>query len=143
MLDSVSQSSGAAGPLNGRRVLIVDDDTSLLKLMGNYLRRAGAVVQVAENGRDAWTMIEQLVAADSLPHAVLCDLRMDGGSGMELYRRVCATYPMLKPRLIFSSGDTSSEDVRSFLDQCDARVLEKPYPLAELRSLLTDLPPVS
>ena len=135
-------SAGTAPILSGRTIVVIDDDASLLMLMRNYLRRAGADVHVAENGRDAWASLEQLSASPTPPHAVLCDLRMENGSGMELYRRVCEETPALKARLIFSSGDITSDDVRSFVEQCDVRVLEKPYPLADLRTLLAELPPV-
>lgn len=129
--------------LAGRTVVVIDDDTSLLTLMRNYLRRAGATVLVAENGRDAWILLEQLSDAATPPHAVICDLRMEGGSGMELYRRICAERPALKARLVFSSGDITSDDVRTFMEHCDALVLEKPFPLASLRQMLADMPPLT
>lgn len=129
--------------LANRVIVVADDDAALLSLMGTYLRRAGATVHVAENGRDAWTLIESLHATATPVHAVLCDLRMKGGSGMEFYHRVCEERPTLTPRLIFSSGDLDSDDVRGFLDSCAAKVLAKPYPLADLRRMLAEMSPPS
>lgn len=127
--------------LANRVIVVIDDDAALLTLMGTYLRRAGAIVHVASNGRDAKSLLESLQAASTPVHAVLCDLRMQGGSGMELYRQLGEAMPWVVPRLIFSSGDLDSDDVRAFVDSCETKVLAKPYPLAELRRLLAELPP--
>jgi len=132
---------GTPSLLAGHVVIVIDDDTALLSLMGTYLRRSGAIVHVAANGHDAWTLLASLQAAATPVHAVLCDLRMQGGSGMELYRRVNAELPAIAPRMIFSSGDIDSDDVRSFIETTGIHVLAKPYPLAELRRMLAELAP--
>lgn len=127
--------------LADRVIVVIDDDEALLSLMGTYLRRAGATVHVAVNGRDGLTLLESLQASRTAVHAVLCDLRMRGGSGMELYQRCDAIMPGIIPRMIFSSGDVDSDDVRSFIDESDITVLAKPYQLAHLRRMLAELPP--
>ena len=128
--------------LADRVIIVIDDDTSLLTLMGTFLRRAGATVHVACNGRDAFTLLESLQSQTAV-HAVLCDLRMQGGSGMELWRRVGESMPALAPRIIFSSGDIDSDDVRSFVETSGTTILAKPYPLADLRRMLAEMPPPS
>jgi len=133
----------AAKLLADRVIIVIDDDTSLLTLMSTYLRRAGATVHVAANGRDALGLLESLDDAATSVHAVLCDLRMAGGSGMELYRQLNQSMPWIVPRMIFATGDVDGEDVRSFLDECCVRVLAKPYPLADLKRILVELPPIT
>jgi CheY-like chemotaxis protein len=132
---------GAAKPLADRVIIVIDDDLALLSLMSTFLRRAGATVHVAGNGRAALALLETLHAASTAVHAVLCDLRMTGGSGMDLYRQLNITMPWIVPRMIFSSGDLDSDDVRAFMDDCSTQVLAKPYPLAELKRILAALPP--
>lgn len=126
--------------LADRVIIIIDDDTSLLSVMGTYLRRAGATVHAACNGREAYALIENL-CAQSAVHAVLCDLRMQGGSGMELWQRISQAMPALAPRIIFSSGDIDGDDVRTFVETSGATVLCKPFPLADLRRMLAEMPP--
>jgi CheY-like chemotaxis protein len=140
-MTTASSSSGPPPALSERVIIVVDDDATLRSLTSSYLRRAGATVHLAENGREALTLITDLHSSGTAVHAVLCDLRMEGGTGMELFQRVGETLPALAPRMIFSSGDIDSDDVRSFVERGDVRVLAKPYPLAELRRLLTELPP--
>lgn len=127
--------------LAGRMIVVIDDDCALLSMMQTYLRRAGATVHTASNGRDALALLESLSKAATPVHAILCDLRMDGGSGMELYHQLGDQHPALQSRMIFSSGDVDGDDVRSFIDACCVQVLAKPYPLAELRRMLAELPP--
>jgi CheY-like chemotaxis protein len=141
LTDSLSPTSPTL--LANRVIVVIDDDEALRSLMGSYLRRAGATVHQAANGRDALTLMEGLHASATPVHAVLCDLRMRGGSGMELHRRVGEILPSMAPRMIFSSGDIDSGDVREFIEQSGVKVLTKPFALAELRRLLAELPPAS
>ena len=66
---------------------------------------------------------------------VLCDLKMAGVSGMDVYDRVRATAPSIARRFVLSTGDTTAPDVAGFLSQVDVPILEKPFELATLESL--------
>jgi len=65
-----------------RRVLVVDDDSSLRRVMKMQLEEAGYAVSVAEDGDAAWKML-----ADDPPQLIITDLRMPT-TGMDLLRRV-------------------------------------------------------
>ena len=58
------------------RILVVDDDASLLRLLSMWLTAAGYAVDTVENGEQALTRI-----ATFQPHVVVTDLRMDGMDG--------------------------------------------------------------
>jgi len=127
--------------LANRVIVVIDDDRSLLVLMQRFLARTGATVHVAANGCDALTLMESLHADGTAVHAVLCDLRMRGGSGMELHRQLSERLPAVLPRVIFTSGDCDSDDVRSFVAGSGVRMLPKPYALADLQRVLVEMPP--
>ncbi len=127
--------------LANRVIVVVDDDQTLLSVMQRFLGRVGATVHVASNGPAAFDLMESLQNGGTCVHAVLCDLRMRGGSGMELHRLLRERMPAMLPRTIFSSGDLDSDDVRGFVRAAGVTVLEKPYSLPDLQRLLTDLPP--
>jgi len=110
-------------------------------MTNTFLRRSGATVHHAENGRDALSLPQNLAASGTAVHAVLRDLRMSGGSGMELHGHVCEQLPSLASRIVFFSGDVDGDDVRAFIEQSAVKVLAKPYPLAELRRRLAEIPP--
>jgi len=72
----------------GPRVLIVDDDSAILKVLSAQLAQAGIRSFAAESGERA------LVVLDSQPvDVVLTDLRMPGMGGMALLTRIARSWP--------------------------------------------------
>ncbi|AEY00479.1 response regulator GlrR [Oceanimonas sp. GK1] len=65
------------------RILLVDDDASLLKLLGLRLRSEGFEVATATSGAEALEWLEQ-----ERPDLVLSDLKMDGMDGLALFDRI-------------------------------------------------------
>jgi two-component system, NtrC family, response regulator GlrR len=65
------------------RILLVDDDISLLKLLGLRLKSEGFEVSTAASGVEALEWLEQ-----ARPDLVLSDLRMDGMDGLALFERI-------------------------------------------------------
>ncbi len=58
---------------------------------------------------------------------IICDLRMPGLDGRQLYQYVKNKYPELLSRLIFVTGDTLHETTHKFLKECGCPVLIKPF----------------
>jgi two-component system NtrC family response regulator len=63
-------------------ILVVDDDSSLRRVMKMQLEEAGYEVSLASDGDEAWKMLLQLE-----PHLVITDLRMPT-TGLELLKRI-------------------------------------------------------
>ena len=63
-------------------VLIVDDSSSVRKLAGFVLKSEGIEVREAEDGEQAWAMLQTLK-----PDLVLCDYEMPKMNGLELIQR--------------------------------------------------------
>ncbi|MEM9701372.1 MAG: response regulator [Planctomycetota bacterium] len=78
------------GPLRGLRILIVEDSHDNRRLLTNYLRRAGAEVAFAENGRDAvdGLMKESGGPGSPQPDVVLMDLQMPVVNGYDATREL-------------------------------------------------------
>ena len=72
------------------RVLVVDDDPDLLKLLSIRLRAAGYDVKSAESGEAALAQLSL-----SRPQAVVTDLRMGGMDGMSLFEAIHRDNPAL------------------------------------------------
>ena len=73
-----------------RRILAVDDDPDLLRLLTIRLKSAGYDVTAVESGEKA---IAQLSVAR--PELVVTDLKMSGMDGMTLLDTIHQTYPTL------------------------------------------------
>lgn len=89
------------------RILLVDDDLSLLRLLSLRLEAAGFEVLPVESGR---------LALDRLPgfrpDLLITDLRMDGMDGMALFDQVHRRHPFL-PTIILTAHGTIPDAVHA------------------------------
>ena len=74
----------------GQRILLVDDDPSLLKLLAVRLRATGLDVKTVESAEHAITLIPSY-----LPQLVITDLRMAEMDGLALFNHLQEQYPTL------------------------------------------------
>lgn len=91
----------------GAHILLVDDDASLLKLLGMRLESRGFRVTTAESGRQA---LERL--NEPRPDLVLSDLRMDEMDGLELFHEIQRQAPGL-PVIILTAHGSIPEAVNA------------------------------
>jgi CheY-like chemotaxis protein len=77
------------GQLNGR-VLLVDDEPLIRKLISGYLVAAGYVVRVAVDGLDAVGKLR-----GGLPDLIVCDINMPRMSGPEFLTVVRQRFPQI------------------------------------------------
>jgi two-component system response regulator GlrR len=87
------------------RILLVDDDASLLKLLSIRLEAEGFEVKTAESAEQALQLLR-----NEPVQLVLTDLRMEGASGLDLFEQVRHFYPGL-PVIIMSAQGTIPEAV--------------------------------
>jgi len=113
------------------RILVIDDDRSFVSGLARILRRDGYTVDTADNGTAGLTQM-QAHRYDVL----LCDLRMPGLNGPDLYTLVLHQYGYLSQRVIFLTGDTLSTDSTAFLETCAQPWLPKPCNAAAIRSAI-------
>ena len=111
------------------RILIVDDEPSLLKMVSVYLRRLGYAVVAAGSTEKAWAEVE------AAPHAIdlaVLDATMSGIRMEDLAARMLAAYPRL--RVIAASG--YPVDIAALQAAAPGRVmfLHKPFSPAMLGS---------
>jgi two-component system, NtrC family, sensor kinase len=114
-----------------RRILAVDDEALLLKA---YRRMLGDAHELATalGGHEALRLLERDAAFD----VVLCDLQMPDMSGMELHAAVRERFGGLHDRFVFVTGGAFSSDARRFLEESVATVIQKPFRLEDLLTLI-------
>ncbi len=66
-------------PLNGRKILVAEDEPDQLDFITTVLEDNGATVIVAHNGTEALSLVRS-----ELPHAMTLDINMPGMDVMEL-----------------------------------------------------------
>jgi PAS domain S-box-containing protein len=114
-----------------KTILIVDDEPSIANALAHLLRRDGHTVDTAANGQIALAKL-----STQAYDLILCDLRMPELDGPGLYQALQQHHPHLLRRVIFLTGDTLSEEARTFLEQTEVPRLSKPFRAAEVRQLV-------
>ena len=109
------------------RILVVDDEPSIRKVLQAQLSREGYEVGLAADGGEA---ISQL--ASSPWDLVVSDLKMPGVGGLELLQHANQEYPGLPVILITAHGTVDSAVEALKLGAQD--YITKPFDLDELRS---------
>jgi DNA-binding NtrC family response regulator len=84
---------------NGPKILVVDDEPALLKMMGLYLTRVGYQVTLRDGTDHAWAAVED--SAGEYAAAVL-DATLRGMSAQDLALRLLAASPKLS--VVVASG---------------------------------------
>lgn len=113
--------------LSGFKILIVDDEEDLREILSEDFSLQGATVFTAKNGREAFD-----VAVRELPHVILSDVRMPGGDGVELLKRIREVYGSTPPHVFLLTGfsDLKPEQAAQLGGQ---GLLSKPFSLKQLR----------
>ena len=117
------------------KILVVDDETLILEALGASLRASGFEVMTADGVDEALDVLSVRVDWD----VVLCDMKMPGRSGKELWETLKAELPALEPRLHFMTGDSWSRDNAPFLAALGRPYLNKPFGADELRTFVDAL----
>ncbi|MDF3070291.1 MAG: Sensor protein [Polyangiaceae bacterium] len=116
-----------------RRILVVDDDESIRKVMKRMLREYE--VDTASDGEAALRLLSSRPEYD----VILCDLVMPGMDGIALYEELERRSPELLPRMIFVTGGMAGPRAAEFRRALGHRFLDKPFAPPVLLALMTQL----
>jgi DNA-binding response OmpR family regulator len=109
-----------------RRILLVDDDTSLLVVLAEQLSDDGYEVATARDGQEALHRLEA-----GWPDLIILDLMMPRVDGLALARQIKADADL--PIIVLSAIDTADSKAR-LLDEVAEDYVSKPYHYPELRA---------
>ena len=106
------------------KVLVVDDDKTLLRFVSEYLKKEGFQVAIADRGQKALRQFYK-----ERPEIVLLDVMMPGMDGWE----VCARLKELAdvPVILLTAKTAEADKLRSFRLGVDDYIT-KPFSMAEL-----------
>jgi signal transduction histidine kinase/HD-like signal output (HDOD) protein/CheY-like chemotaxis protein len=112
------------------RILIVDDEESLVELLSEFLNYEGLNnISTAKNGEQAIDLIKT-----SKYDLIITDIRMPKVSGIELY------YWLKKEKkdvdIIFVTAEVNSEELNKIINNDRIPVLQKPFSLMEFTGLI-------
>jgi len=116
---------------NDTRVLIIDDDKSILNILSKILEKKGFKVDTAQSGQEAMRKL----AAKTYSVALL-DVRLQDTNGLDLLIKIQKIAP--KMRKILLTGYPSDEDRIKALERGADYYLAKPVDSEKLIEIIRD-----
>ncbi len=111
----------------GARVLVVEDEPTVARLIADVLEDEGMHVDVLLDGRAALDL-----AARNSYDLVICDMKMPGLDGQHFYKSLESAKNPLRERFLFVTGDIVAAQTREFLERNHLPHVAKPFRVEEL-----------
>jgi len=109
------------------KVLIVDDDPQIRKILTRMLQGPKFEIHHAEDGQQALDVV-----SDVEPHLIILDIMMPGMSGIDVCRQVREKYPERDIKVLMLSAKDSQSDRRLALEYGANDYVTKPFHIASL-----------
>lgn len=110
-----------------RHALVIDDEPGILEMVGDTLERMGCRVTLLHGSNGVETALQK-----SQFDVVLCDLKMPGQSGLDIYRLLRSTRPELASRFLLMTGNLADAQDHA-AELASVPILPKPFTLGRLR----------
>ena len=109
-----------------KKILVVDDERSLVELCQIILEAAGFEVRGAFSGNEALDMI-----TEEVPDLVLLDVMMPGMDGIEVCRRIRSEYNRY-PRIVMYTADERDATLNNSMNAGANAILPKETPVYDI-----------
>ncbi len=116
------------------KILIADDSRFQIALLTAALRERGFEVVVAEDAMQAG-----MIALRTAPDAIVLDINMPGGSGIEVLKRLKRSTKTQSIPVVIVSGSNDSDVRQVAMKLGVADFLPKPVDVDQLGKALSDL----
>jgi PAS domain S-box-containing protein len=123
----------------GGKVLVMDDEEIIRKMLENMLNLAGYRVELSSGGKEAIQKYGQAITAGDPFDAVIMDLTIPGGTGgKEAVKELLKIDP--RAAVIVSSGYANDPIMAEYKKHGFKAVIAKPYSVKQLQETLSGLP---
>ncbi|KQS64231.1 histidine kinase [Rhizobium sp. Leaf371] len=123
--------------LEGRRILVVEDDVRNVYALTNILEPRGAVIQIARNGQEALDALAKSTAApDAAIDLVLMDVMMPVMDGLTATREIRKTAAWKKLPIITLTAKAMPDDQQRCIEAGANDYMAKPLDVEKLLSLV-------
>ena len=108
-------------------ILIVDDDTTNLQVIGSFLYNKSYKIILAKSGNDALKSVE-----NNLPDLILLDIMMPEMNGYEVCKKLKANNQTKDIPIIFLTAKTETKDIIKGFNTGGVDYITKPFIKEEL-----------
>jgi diguanylate cyclase (GGDEF)-like protein len=130
--NQAAAAASASESVQSNSVLVVEDSAVYRDMLASCLRESGYDVSVAEDGLQAWEILQK----DNAPNLLIIDWMLPGLDGIELCRRIRARQTSPDPYVLLLSAQEKKQDLIEGLNAGADDYLTKPFDVNELRARL-------
>jgi two-component system NtrC family sensor kinase len=110
------------------KVLLVDEEETVLQLEHEVLRARGVTVKLARSGKEALELLRRETV-----DAVVTDMKMAGEvSAVAMYRWIEQNRPELSPRVVFTASNGRDGEETAALRKSGCLIVPKPFAIEQL-----------
>lgn len=120
--------------MEGKRLLIVDDEVDIVDLLRDVLTNEGYVVDAAPSAEDALALIHEHIY-----DAAILDFNLPDMDGVMLHRQIREKDPELANRSVFMSGLVQSDTNLGYYAAQGAGFLSKPFDIEDVLAAMRNL----
>ena len=113
--------------MEGKRLLVVDDEVDILDLLRDVLTNEGFVVDTAPSAEAALDLIHE-----NIYDAAVLDFNLPDMDGVMLHRQIRQMDGELAQRTLFTSGLVQSEHALGYYATYGMGFLSKPFDMQEI-----------
>lgn len=114
---------------NMLRILVVDDEQSIVEVISTFLESEGYEVVTADSGASLMARLD-----DGIPHIILLDIRMPDIDGIQCLRQIKEKYGSVE--VVMMSGFATLQMARKSLEIGAFDYLRKPISFAHLKEVI-------
>lgn len=116
-----------------KKILVVDDESSLVQLCQLVLENAGFEVRGAFSGKQALNLLD-----DEMPDLILLDVMMPGMNGIEVCREIRTNIEAKRVYIVMYTADSSDSTRQNSLEAGADDLLTKEIPIYDLPHKIAD-----
>jgi PAS domain S-box-containing protein len=126
-VETVELAEEEAVKVNGAKIMVVDDEPNICRVLHRLLSREGHRVETVSDAEDALKRLNK-----TSYDLILLDIKMPGMSGIEFYNHMKVIDPSLQQKVVCITGDVISSKNKTFLDKAGIPCIVKPFSIDEL-----------
>lgn len=120
-----------------KRIMLVDDESSVRRSLSLGLSQEGFDVEPCENGMDALTKLDLLKRNNIDLSTIILDIKLPDIDGIKLGKIIRSKYPEIY--LIYITGYADNYNIHEINSQNESSILEKPFTNAELATQVNNI----
>jgi DNA-binding response OmpR family regulator len=119
------------------RILLIEDEPDLRSEIREYLQRRGHEVTDCGALGEGRTLVQRLVADAAPPDAIVCDVNLPDGNGVDFYLAAASGLPDCQWVLMSGAHDLDRVDkAGGQVGASSCTIVDKPVSLRELSAVL-------